>query len=1361
MSLTVKRPTIEGMPSPAVRGASGQDGAAAPAMRLNVMRSLRKHPRLAAGVGGTVFLLAFLFGLLRKPAYMAESLIYIEPLASKVLSDGTSGSYDAGRYDSYFQQQTQTALRPDILAAAIEKLPPFVWQRGGESMQSAVTRLQNSLKVQRVLTSYQLSISLVYASPQAAAAVVNAVTNSYLEQGRKDEHAVIDQRLQLLGEERQRIQQQLGEDRVEQASLGGALGLADPSSKTASPFDAQIAGVQTQVAGAREARDVAAAQYAAVAGASSPALTAAAEEQIATDAGLNSMKQTISQRKALLSTQMAGLTPSNPIYKQDQDEIADLDRSLDAMTTEVREKAERRLQDKLRADLQRTADIEGRLNAQLRHQTATATSAAPKLQRAQELNSDIERLTARFTVVDDAMRSLELESNGPGSAHLSVPAVVPVSPEPSKRKLILALSLPLGLFAGLFAAVFANRMDPRIYSAPDVEQVLGFSPIGVLPARSEVSGRTMEEYTLRLAAGLQSAYRTSSAQSFVFTAASATMQTGEFVQAIAQILGTLGFKALVMDASSVLNAANRTQAGGTRGGSSYRSAALVRTIEGTRQGFAAEELERLKLKYDLLLIDAPPLLTSAETEYLVRCADATILVAESGTTVKTELYQSALLLQHLNVAGVGAVLQELRLKDAEPAFRAAIEAVERIQQGRVDRLEQAARPEVAVAEVTADEVQGAEPATEFEPEFKRASALDRMEDTVEAEAVTLPAVAAPVVEVPHVEPEPAESPAAAESESVTEHDPVEELDQVRPWRELLKKTPEPVEEPEPVVPPVTPTAHRGDESEPVIYFQDRMRPRRAVEPAAVSTPKTQEPETIHVERAAMRVESVQHVAEPVAMVDEPETYPEPIVMTPVRVEEAEPVASQVAATPSEPALETPEQVEHPAAAVEEPAAAETFERTMFESGTEGHGQLAAEPEAVEPVAGPEVAAPESLMEAYLEKVDALPEGSAEAEVEDAPQELEAVAPVAAPAVRREPAAPKMGWFTLKFRGTSERVLRIIPGEEGDESEPVEESAVAQSEPQGAPFEAIAAKKTAAETIEPESLTEGGHASGVTFVEESSTAHAEDIHAAVGAEMEPHEATATTAPAVEDEVPRSVEQTLVSEEEEKPFEAIDEPEVEAVRGHDGETFADGDVHERAIHAEEYEASQAAEKVSAVSVEELTQTVPQVDEALAEPAEDEVEEPAAAYAEQHGDVVHRGAEVEQEPVAAYAPVQAERVAVGVHTPVKLRWTVRDVHHDELERELNGDHEVMPVAAATDAPPPAAATLIGELRSRAAAMPAHDEAGVQKHPSGRRSGAPVEERLEPRAASLTRRWEMLSRFDAPSAAREADAETPKAGS
>jgi hypothetical protein len=56
-----------------------------------------------------------------------------------------------------------------------------------------------------------------------------------------------------------------------------------------------------------------------------------------------------------------------------------------------------------------------------------------------------------------------------------------------------------------------------------------------------------------------------------------------------------------------------------------------------------------------------------------------------------------------------------------------------------------------------------------------------------------------------------------------------------------------------------------------------------------------------------------------------------------------------------------------------------------------------------------------------------------------------------------------------------------------------------------------------------------------------------------------------------------------------------------------------------------------------------------------------------------------------------------------------------------------------------------LMGELRSRSTGTPRFEAPQVLTRSWSRRSAAaPVEERLEPRAAGMTRRWEMLSRFD-----------------
>ena len=97
MSLTVKETdTLKGcrlrLPGARVRRMAPRQRCA-----MDVMPQPAEAATAGCGGGGRgVFCWSLWFGLLRKPAYLAESLIYIEPLASKVLSDGTSGSYDAG-----------------------------------------------------------------------------------------------------------------------------------------------------------------------------------------------------------------------------------------------------------------------------------------------------------------------------------------------------------------------------------------------------------------------------------------------------------------------------------------------------------------------------------------------------------------------------------------------------------------------------------------------------------------------------------------------------------------------------------------------------------------------------------------------------------------------------------------------------------------------------------------------------------------------------------------------------------------------------------------------------------------------------------------------------------------------------------------------------------------------------------------------------------------------------------------------------------------------------------------------------------------------------------------------------------------
>jgi Mrp family chromosome partitioning ATPase len=74
-------------------------------------------------------------------------------------------------------------------------------------------------------------------------------------------------------------------------------------------------------------------------------------------------------------------------------------------------------------------------------------------------------------------------------------------------------------------------------------------------------------------------------------------------------------------------------------------------------------------EYDVVLIDATPITISAETEYLARFADVTILVAEAGRTTKAQLVRCARLLERLGVDGMAAIINKVPLDRVDRAIQ--------------------------------------------------------------------------------------------------------------------------------------------------------------------------------------------------------------------------------------------------------------------------------------------------------------------------------------------------------------------------------------------------------------------------------------------------------------------------------------------------------------------------------------------------------------------------------------------------------------------------------------------------------------------------------------------------------------------
>jgi uncharacterized protein involved in exopolysaccharide biosynthesis len=652
--------------------------------RINVLKSLQLHKVSAIVVTLLVLGLGLAVGARHKPYYAASSTIYVSPTVPKTLIEDRELDRP---YEGYIQEVVHDIPRYDIIAEAIHRMPAGLWSAPGEPERTAVTRLQHSLDVSRVGTTYQVQLTLEGYRPEHLAEIVNIVTNVYIEKARSEEYYGRDERLATLKDELNRIQTDTDALLKEQSQLTRDLGVAS-FAKGASVVDTENAKMQNDLTTAHEQRVQAETQLAALENgdpsAPNSALSAAADEITATDPGLSALKQSLSQQRALLVGQLSGMTESHPLYKQTQARLQQIDKAIGDMQVDLRRKAAQHLEQKYRTQLSQAQMFESRLNNDLQRGTRVAADQAPKIQRAEEIQANLERLQTRYSAVEERISNLELESSSPGSVHLFSPAMPPLTPEKSKIRMFLLLIFPFSIFLGMLTAVALDFFDPHIYTATDVEGVLGFAPIGMLYDDREVTQIVFDECALRLAAGVDHASRMAGARTFVITAVNSGAGTTSIIESLGSMLAKLGRKTLVIDPSGNSEPVAFVTLGTDlqkRPVSFPEPPAVSTELQSTKQlgraslparvphanSFVYESFQALTAEYDIVLIDAAPLLISAETEYLARMADVTVLVSEAGKTRKAWLTRTARLLERLGVAGAAAIVNKVdpaRIEDA-------------------------------------------------------------------------------------------------------------------------------------------------------------------------------------------------------------------------------------------------------------------------------------------------------------------------------------------------------------------------------------------------------------------------------------------------------------------------------------------------------------------------------------------------------------------------------------------------------------------------------------------------------------------------------------------------------------------------
>jgi succinoglycan biosynthesis transport protein ExoP len=331
-------------------------------------------------------------------------------------------------------------------------------------------------------------------------------------------------------------------------------------------------------------------------------------------------------------------------------------------------------------NIQRQIDeLEGRL------ETATELVASLTPGSAEHQNAQIERevILGQLTVLENQRAAISTPTLDPGQIIGRPP--VPTSPSNPRYPLNLALGLFFGLFFGAVGAFVRDRLDDRVRSRLELEQVAGGPVVGTVPDITAMEGNGVpplavlheprggitESYRrLRTVIQLLTAERsvrtlmvTSPGEREGKTTTAANLavaygQSGRVVTVVSadllrprlheffEVENTRGFVDLLAGSASVDAVTREGPVDNVRivpsGG------LLPEATEVMRSEQISAALRELKKGTDLVILDAPPVLAVADAIALASQVDAVLVVAREGITTRAAVSET---LRQLDRAG--------------------------------------------------------------------------------------------------------------------------------------------------------------------------------------------------------------------------------------------------------------------------------------------------------------------------------------------------------------------------------------------------------------------------------------------------------------------------------------------------------------------------------------------------------------------------------------------------------------------------------------------------------------------------------------------------------------------------------------
>ncbi|AQV96199.1 tyrosine protein kinase [Cupriavidus necator] len=460
----------------------------------------------------------------------------------------------------------------------------------------AISDLQNLLVItERGKQSGVIGVSLEGVSPDMTAATLNEIGNAYVQQNQARKGAEAEKSLTFLEAQLPQLKQQVETAETRYNTMRNQRGTIDLSEESKLILS----------------------------------------QSVATQAKLQELRQ---KRQELITR----FTPNHPAIEIMDKQIADLNVQLGAVGSKI----------------QRLPDVE---------------------QNVLRLMRDVKVSTEMYqSLLNDVQQLKLVRASKVGTARLVDPAEVPIRPAKPNRQLIAAASVILGLLAGVAVVVLRRLLDGGVADADEIERETGMTVYATVPYSAEQerlrSGSDADKLLARrmpddpaveslrsFRTALQFALLNSDRNNVVVITGAAPEVGKSFISAnFATVLATAGRRVVLVDADL------------RRGGLNHhfgkpRVPGLTELLTGTpldqvlqrdvvpgldfiatgaEPPLAADLLQTrgmdtllatLRNRYDVVLLDTPPVLATSDAGVLATKAAAVFLVARADASTASEL----------------------------------------------------------------------------------------------------------------------------------------------------------------------------------------------------------------------------------------------------------------------------------------------------------------------------------------------------------------------------------------------------------------------------------------------------------------------------------------------------------------------------------------------------------------------------------------------------------------------------------------------------------------------------------------------------------------------------------------------------